>query len=85
MCLAGSGEAAVHRAAEAVATELGIRKEAVLPACLVADVELNFHGRRLQQNDDDDDAWDEGISSKGAARITVPFAGNALQQVRLQF
>lgn len=83
--LVGSGEAAVHRAAEAVATQLGVKKEAVLPACLIADVELNFHGRRLQQNDDDDDAWDEGISSKEAALITVPFAVNALQQDRLQF
>lgn len=65
---AGSGEAAVQRAAQAVAQQLGIEKEAVLPACLVADVQLSLHGRRLQQ-DDDEDSWDEGISSKHAVSL----------------
>lgn len=58
----GIGEAAVQKAAAAVAQQLNIKKEAVLPACLIADVERALHGRRLQQNDDDD-AWDQGIAS----------------------
>jgi hypothetical protein len=56
----------VQKAAAAVAQQLNIKKEAVLPACLIADVERALHGRRLQQNDDDDDAWDQGIASEGS-------------------
>lgn len=50
--------------------QLNVSTETVLPACLIADVELSLHGgqrsRRLQQDDDDD--WDEGISSEWACR-----------------
>lgn len=60
--IAGSGDAAVQQAAEAVAQQLNVTKESVLPACLIAGVELSFHGRSLLQ--DDDDNWDEGIASE---------------------
>jgi hypothetical protein len=63
MFRAGSGEAAVARAAAAVALQLNVTQESALPACLIADVELSFQGRRLLQ-DDDDDAWNQGIASK---------------------
>jgi hypothetical protein len=66
----GSGEAAVQRAAEAVANKLNVTKESALPACLIADVELSFtNGRRLLQ-DDDDHSWNQGISSKLHAMFT---------------
>lgn len=58
---AGSGDAAVQRAAEAVAKQLNVTKESALPACLIADVDLSFHGRSLLQDDDED--WNEGIAS----------------------
>lgn len=54
----------MQTAAEAVAFQLNVTKESALPACLIADVKLSFsNGRRLLQ-DDDDDSWDQGISSK---------------------
>lgn len=56
----------MQKAAAAVAQQLNVKKEAVLAACLIADVERAFHGRKLQQNDDDDDSWDQGIASEAA-------------------
>ncbi len=48
-----------------MAKQLNVTKEAVLPACLIADVELSMHGRSLLQDDDD---WNEGINSEFAAK-----------------
>jgi hypothetical protein len=47
-----------------VAKQLNVTKESVLPACLIADVELAFQGRSLLQDDDED--WDNGINSRFA-------------------
>lgn len=58
----GTGEAAIQKAAEVVAQQLNVTKESVLPACLIADVELAFQGRSLLQDDDED--WDNGINSR---------------------
>lgn len=63
MLPAGSGEAAVARAAAAVALQLNVTKQSAMPACLIADVELSFQGRSLLQSDDDN-SWNQGIASK---------------------